>query len=830
MGSTSINFITVPFTATTPTFDIGAQYPTSNGYRFANKSYVLSGIPTTLSYVAVTLNWEYNNRPTDSIDYLSVTFSHPSGQPVSVQTSQNGLYVFSFQNTGFKLFKVVDGASKNNNITFYVVCNAGGIPTDLLNITVSCGDFNPPVDVTVNLSWVCGNPIYEYQTGLHVYSPYDAVPSRSKLRTKLYSLTPIEQWNTNTIVYSSPFLNNPALPYFYGYGDKVYQVGNGFDRGYGTKKQYRVKKKRFKKNPKVTEETLGPQNWYDYTNELLPNCIKPTLGGVGRIRQIYLNSTLTQPQKYRYYLGYESNLNQGQKSNDNFFTWWSWSKLINYPILGTNWFLNSTVGGVIEGWDASLNGSDYAVGPSAGLLGLGSALVVGGSIATGVALSLALPFELAIVQCLGPTLIGSVSTGPPGWIVGAIILVIVGLILLFSAFEKYEKLVEQTCVNLLGHFTTTPYIESGNPLYRNVNMTQVNTGYYCDGMYFYIQRNGIIDSKFVSSCDELIDDDPVTTQFNYAILADNPDDLTSAPPFLVQNWTKLLLLPLTSGKPIPFCGEGRPIYYNDRVCKIVGVGGGCDMEATQEINVCVEAGTYYSCVSKSEADIQAAQQLDYLISYTESHYIPQSIGSQFIGELDLIFTHELKVEQNPMELTLNYDKRISQTPIVGMSFYYDSLGCEKPLTGYYALTGTTPYRTFYHVDDNGTIDGIYTMQNSNSTTTTTGEPIITTNTDYTSNWYLTDLQQSNLDYYYNYISNLPQFDQNLLLLSYTVGTPPNPQGLTYTYVLKKGFIKTPTTRQSFYLYNDFTTTSYSAAPYGWYRPLIDYEGDSFLYS
>jgi len=818
MGSISHNFLNSSFTASTPTYDVTAQYPTSQGYRFANKTFVLSGIPTTLNYVAVTINWDL--APGESINYLSVTFSHPQGQPVSVQTSVNGLFSFSSQITGFNLWKMIDGNSRTNNITFYVVANAGGIPTDLLDVTLSCGDYNPPVNLTVNMNWVCGNPIYTYETGLHVYSPYDAVPTRSKLKTKLYSLTPINSWTTNTIVYSSPFLNNPALPYFYGYGDKVYKVGLPYDRGYGTKKQYRVKKKRFKRTPKVTEETLGPQNWYDYTNEILPACIKPIMGEVGKIKRIILSSTIAQPQKYRYYMGYDSS--NIQNSNDNFFTWWSWSKLLNYPILGTSHALNANVGSIFEGWNSSLNGSDYSVGASSGLLGLGSALVVGGAVGIGVALASALPLELAIVQCVGPTLVGSLSAGPPGWIVGAILLVLAGLVLLFLAFTKYERVVEQECKNLLGFFTITPYIELGNTLYRDPAFTTTYNGYFCDGMFFYRQLSNVVTNKTISYCNELIDDDPVTTQFNYAI--------NSLSPTLVENWSKLIVLPYTSGKPIPYCGEGNPIYYNDEFCKEVGVGGNCDLEASQTINVCVAADSYYSCISKAEANNEAQQQLNYLLNYTESHYIPIPIDSQYIGEMDLAFTHEIKVEQTPTIATLNYDKRISQTPIVGMSFYYDSLGCNKPLTGYYALSGTTPYRTFYHVDTSGVIDAVYVMQTSASTTTTTGQPIITTNLDYTSNWYLTDLQSTNLDYYYNYIYNLNNFNQNLLLNSYTVGSPPNPQGIQYTYILKKGFIKTPSTRQTFYLYDNFNTTSYTIAPYGWYRPLIDWEGDSFLYS
>jgi hypothetical protein len=121
------------------------------------------------------------------------------------------------------------------------------------------------------------------------------------------------------------------------------------------------------------------------------------------------------------------------------------------------------------------------------------------------------------------------------------------------------------------------------------------------------------------------------------------------------------------------------------------------------------------------------------------------------------------------------------------------------------------------------------MQSSNSTTTTTGQPILTNNLDYSSNWYLYSLSQNTVNYYSNYLTTEPSlrnFDPNQLLLPFTITTPNG----TYTYQLRKGFIKTPNTHNNFQLYNDFTTTSYSEAALGWYRPLIDWiSNDSFYY-
>ena len=107
------------------------------------------------------------------------------------------------------------------------------------------------------------------------------------------------------------------------------------------------------------------------------------------------------------------------------------------------------------------------------------------------------------------------------------------------------------------------------------------------------------------------------------------------------------------------------------------------------------------------------------------------------------------------------------------------------------------------------------MQNSNSTTTNTNEPIIDTNLDYSSNWYMSGIDKNTIDSYTNRIEDTKGFDPNSLYTNTS---------------LKKGFIKTPITLNDFQLYTNFTTTSYSEAATGWYRPLIDWiEKETFYY-
>jgi uncharacterized protein (TIGR02145 family) len=199
--------------------------------------------------------------------------------------------------------------------------------------------------------------------------------------------------------------------------------------------------------------------------------------------------------------------------------------------------------------------------------------------------------------------------------------------------------------------------------------------------------------------------------------------------------------------------------------------------------------------------------------------------------LDGYFTHELKIESNPTEISVFFDGRIASFPQVGMKMYFDDCGCTPVLPGYYAITSTTFYRIFVEVGLNGNVTNIFYMQTSTSTTTTTGQPILTNNLDYSSNWYLYSISNNTVNYYSNYLITEPtlrNFIPSDLLNNYTVNYP-NPPGNPYTYQLRKGFIKTPSTHNNFQLYNNFTTTLYNEASSGWYRPLIDWITDSSFY-
>jgi hypothetical protein len=215
-----------------------------------------------------------------------------------------------------------------------------------------------------------------------------------------------------------------------------------------------------------------------------------------------------------------------------------------------------------------------------------------------------------------------------------------------------------------------------------------------------------------------------------------------------------------------------------------------------------------------DANNKATDKLNAMVAYGESssNNYCTSPNDDDVGILDTQFTHDLKIEDNKTITTIYYDATNGSVS-VGTNLYYDNYGCQKVLNGYYGVTGSTPYCTFYRTSG-GTVNGIFVMQNSNSTTTNTGESIIDTTKDYTSNWFLRGINKSSLDGYTNQIENTRSF---------------NPNSLYSNNELFKGYIKTQQTLEDFQV-TSYSGTTYDEAETGWYRPLIDWiEQESFYY-
>ena len=797
-NNVTLNFVATDFTSNRPSFATENNYATN--LRFANRTKSLRLSNTNYGYVVFEISYS------GTLDYVSVCFTDPNGGDVSVSTEQNGLYRISNRTI------IVENIIKNETIsgtkTYYIIVNPDQTrQSSLLNVSVALAKKNTaPSSASITLSYDCTTPIYKYETGLHVYSPYDAQASVATLKTYLYSLTDINNWTTDTRVYASPILNNPALPYYYGYGSNVYKVGGEFERSFGTQTETNVKKKLFGK-PKVSEVTIGPKSFYNAPTNSSDACTIPFMEGVGRIRQIIPNSGLSQPQQYRYYMGYHSS--NIRTSNDSVFTQYSFGRKSHDPITGAIHALSKTLPGVVKGYnkDWKLNGWAAA----ASIVGIASLIPGVASFFIGIAAEVSAYFNYLIGPfaswgfTIGPALASFLSV--VGWIAFGALL----LYSLFKLFFSYTLTVfKEDCKQFLYHYTSKPYIvisQTGNDtvLYRDEQLTTVNNGYYCDGVYYYTQTNGKIVNKELSYTNAIMSDNPPVFRFSYSI---RPDDEP-----IVTDFNKLVILSYVSGKPLPYCGTGT-IYYNDTTLTHTVTKTCCALESVPSTTFTVPVGSIFSCISQNDANTKANDKLNAMVAYaqSESNNYCSPISGSYIGTLDTQFTHDLKIEDNKTTTTVFYDKRNGSLSN-GTTLYYDNYGCQKVLDGYYAVTGSTPYCTFYRTS-NGNVNGIFVMQNSNSTTTTTGESIVQTTKNYTSNWFLNGTNKDTLNVYTNSIENDRTF---------------NPNSLYSNSKLFKGYIKTQQTLEDFQV-TSYGGTSYNEADTGWYRPLIDWiEQDSFYY-
>lgn len=806
-NSVQITFPSSGFTSNKPSFDENGEY--SDRMKFSTITKVLDLGNTNYGYT------EFQVSYSGTVDYVIVNFHQGNERNVSINTQLTDLFLEAQEVSG-----VVKDEKSGSTTTYYVFVNIDpNNVSQFLNIDVAVGKKDTvPSNVGVKLEYNCTTTVNSYTTGLHVYSPYDARAGSSVLTTKLYSLTPINSWTTNTIVFATPSFSSPALPYYYGYGTNVYKIGGEFDRSYGIKKTFTVSKKLFGK-PQVKENTLGPDYFYNSTNLTSEACVIPLMSGVGLVKKILPNSGLSQPQSYRYYMGFDSTTIK--KSNDSVFTTYSFVRKKHDPVVGSTHALKKVVQGVVTGYSkVKLDMNLWQILSSAAGMALGAQLLYK-------------EFKRVLVRKLGPIVydflkliwqaclkgFGKTVTqiGLSQVILKSILNAVLGVVgwvlLAYSIYKLLTKVIkiniEEPCKVFLHKFTSTPYINTSNVIYNSSALTGVTNGYYCDGVYYYTQSSNSVTKKELSYTNEIIEDDPAVYQFRYSIQADNPT--------LVTDWSKLLVLPYTSGKPTPYCGGGT--VYNNTLQSTGFTATCCELEtAAPTQTFTIPANLISSCESQTDANNKAKEQLqsayDNAVEY--GGYCNPYTNSD-TGTIDTAFTHEIKVETYPTEVTLFYNAK--NGPITtGTTMYYDTFGCTKVLNGYYAVSGSSPYRTFYYVTG-GTVQSIHTMSSSNSTTTNTGQTIKTNNLDYSSNWFYTSTSYDECYQTTNYYENTKNFNPNTL---YTNSS------------LKKGFAKFNQTNvvilegnknqqpEDLQLYNDFINTGYTEASAGWYRPLIDW--------
>lgn len=799
MPQVTLNF---PDNSTNTTFSSGkpsySQLEYDRNLKFANRKLVLNmggidhGIATFTLYLS------------GNIDYGSVCFYDANGSVVSVSETRDGLYKPNFPPDYF-LENIFKEEGSNSTYKRFFVCVNGdpGQKTETLNVEISVASKNP-TNAKVTLQFECPGdiPLYEYETGLHTYSPYDAIESNSTLKTKLYSITPISDWTTNTVVYQSGDLAFPAMNYFYGYEDNVYQIGSELDRSYGTKTRIKAVKKRFSTRFNSSTETIGPKNFYNSTDETSEACVEPIYEGLGKVSKIFSNASLDQPQQYRYYMGYDSTVKR--ESNDSVFTQYNFNDEKHYPITGFQHATQKLVTHLLSGWDKTLQ---QAINLSVLALGIGglaallstSAVVANASLSVSIFLnSLVGPFSSTLVS------VGSTIGAFLGPVLAALpYLALLALIAwaIFHYFSRKTKYYEEDCKEFLHHFSNTPYLNTGTTLYRDEDLSVVNNGYYCDGAYYYFQSAGNITDKELSYTEALVNNDPKTIKYLESV---KPDD-----PTLVMDRAKLLFLPYTSGKPMPYCG-GDIVYYSAFRSHTI-TPTCCDFETCPPVNIDVPYGKFTSCLSQADADTKASRYHSTAIAFAQirGNYIESTENAE-ANSVD--FTHEIKVETNPNTTDIWWVGNLE----LGNKLYYDGFGCTKALDGYYTTGSSSYYKIFYHTT-NGTIDDIQYITTSGSTTTDSGIPLVMENDEFTSNWFISGSNPTRMD---NYVK------ENWLERTYD----PNSIYNNGRYGVEKGYIISGS-YNDFQVFPNFTDiSSVSEAESGYYKPLIDWlDEDPFYY-
>ena len=378
------------------------------------------------------------------------------------------------------------------------------------------------------------------------------------------------------------------------------------------------------KPAETTETTLGPQKWNGTVSDSTNGCVEVLSTGIGRIKEIINTGTLIQPQKYKYYMGY--NASNAETANNSAFQKFVLTQEKFYPVTGDAHAMYKLADGVLKdiNSDSGLNFTPQTIlaiaaglplfsgiffGAVAKALGwyivLNTASVGGGCVAAGIQyVSAHSLLSAAAVSAIGIALV----------VVALAILVIA--LFLWSTDKTYE---ESGCPNFLHHYTTTPYIETSSALSRTVDLLTNNNGYYSDGVYHYQQSGGVITSKTPSNITGLTSEDPLKLTKVIALQVDNPTR--------VETINKLLVLPYTSGKPVPFCGEGNPIYYSEERTETLNITDCAELVSTPGTKtITLDTSSSFSCVSVSDANSKTLSQWNKLKGFATGSIYKYSSG------------------------------------------------------------------------------------------------------------------------------------------------------------------------------------------------------------
>ena len=811
-NTTTISFPVTNYTSAAPSY-AGINVSNYKGLKFCNVTVPIPMSNTSYSYMTFDLTFN------GSAKYVGVSFTNPNNSTFSVGIDLNQIFTpyINGKLDGYE-FKLTNGITKR----IYIIVN--GDQSNIANtIEVLCAvgiknSSTPNGNNTITINYNCNTPLYGYNSGLHVYSPYDAIYF-PVLNTGIYSLTDINNWTSGTMVWATATFDTPAFPYYYGYGNNVYKVGAQFDRSYGTKVKYTAYQTAWRslwgKPPVVSEVIIGPASYLNEPIDTTDACVNVIMSNVGLITNIINKSSLPKPTVYKYLMGYDGT--NKQNSNDSVFAQWVFNESKFYPITGQQHEMLRLVSAYIKsinvtlGANAKASGIPYVpVGPNSNVaLAIGAGIFLGLALTIIILTSFSTQIESWFVvggiwnQWVIPLAISSSSAIP----LLPIILIILAIVILIVALTaKIHKVIQENCLQFLNEYTTTPYIIINDVISRTIDMDTVHDGYFCDGVYFYTQGSGLIDNKELSSTNALITQKPLVQNFMYSLAADNPTYVTGI--------DKLFLLPYTSGIPME--------YGTATVYKSASINGGISTTCQGDLlisstsnSISLPSGFVTSTVSQTDADTQAQAYLsDVTIQASILNYCDTLQGDD-LGAIDSYFTHELRIEVTPTTCTCFYNNTDRNGLTIGKKIYYNIEGRTLVLNGYYAIDGDTSYRIFYQIA-NGIVVDILTMSLSTSINvvgSTGTHNLITNNLDYTSNWYITSLNVGDI------ITEIDQLSSSILF---------DPNTLYGNSTIVRGYVKPDYSDFLLYTDNYFSIITYEADN-GWYEPLIEWISSAPFY-
>ena len=407
-----------------------------------------------------------------------------------------------------------------------------------------------------------------------------------------------------------------------------------------------------------------------------------------------------------------------------------------------------------------------------------------------------------------------------------------GLDRLYS--KGYTRTYKEQCAEFYGRFTNSPYINPGVSqfLYLFSGLTDTESATYSDGGYIYKTLSSSPNNVFQKKTS-------YKTIVNKRFL--KPAKITEVPtimpdlPTFVTGFDKLTFLPYVSG---------RPYRYSGNSCNSIDCGpnftGGIygnlpiatnyttpsymlgELNNPLPVEFSIPENYFFSDISQEDADNLAE---NYLSSLTGATYNQDTSGENKPGTTDeqLDFSHRLEYLTNPNTSYFSYLDENNVGITIGTKLYYDWDGVFHCLPGYYSTSqeGVGYFKKFYEVNSGGTVQDIWTMQNSTDVYATSQLTSQTASTvsqfsAYTSGWviYADDI----LDTVFNKFFDNHNFFQ-------TWGT----NEFYNSPFIGRGFMDNDGDNL-FYLYNDNLDLNqgYSIAPYKFYREINSESTFSYL--